>query len=105
MTMKKLCSSRKDEEPFVKMLSALSQEQVEAVKALRLPPPPPPMKRQPISAIEENWGDEKQFGIWIDGERVENEEMKKYQASDFAYHFVSELKENAKNYGKHQATN
>lgn len=93
---------RKGEEPFVKNMADLTQEQVYSIKTLRLPPPPIMMKRPPIQAIVDNWGDPKQFGVWIDEVRVENSEMEKYSAADFSYHFVSELKSNAKNYGQHR---
>lgn len=93
---------RKGEEPFVKKLSELSQEQVESIKALRLPPPPYMAKTKVMQAIVDNWGDTKQFGIWIDEVRVENSEMEKYSAADFSCYFVSELKSNAKNYGQHR---
>jgi len=84
------------EETFVKMLNELSQEQVESIKALRLPPPPPPMKRQPIPAIVENWTDPTIYGIWIDGKKVDNSVMINYKASDFSHHSKSNLYRDAK---------
>jgi hypothetical protein len=93
---------KEGEEPFVKNLADLTQEQVYAIKTLKLPPPPYMAKTKVMQAIVDNWGDPKQFGVWIDGIRVENNEMVKYTASDFSFHFVSELKSNAKNYGTHR---
>jgi murein DD-endopeptidase MepM/ murein hydrolase activator NlpD len=92
----------KGNEPFVKNIADLTQEQVYSIKALRFPPPPIIMKRPPIQAIVENWGDPKQFGVWIDEVRVDNNEMGKYSASDFSYHFVKELKSNSENYGEYR---
>ena len=54
---------RKGEEPFVKNMADLTEEQVYSIKALRLPPPPIMMKRPPIEGIVDNWGDPKQFGV------------------------------------------
>ncbi len=48
----------------------------------------------------ENWRDAK-YGIWIDGVRVKNNNLQKYNAKDFSNYFVSKLHPNARNYGKH----
>jgi len=39
--------------------------------------------------------------IKLDGKRIENAELNRYQPSDFSYYSVSRLERNAKNYGKH----
>ena len=41
------------------------------------------------------------YGVWIDGKRIENITLEKYDKSDFSKVFVSRLEKNAKNYGKH----
>lgn len=88
--------------PIVKSKNDLTQDQILAIHSLKLPPPPPRGKKKPIEAIVNNWHDASQFGVWIDGKRVSNSEMKNYSAKDFAYHFVKELKSDAKDYGKYR---
>lgn len=61
--------------------------------------PWPKIKPTPIQM--ESWKDEKMFGLWIDGKRVDNFILNDYQANDFSHVFVSKLHKNAKNYGKH----
>lgn len=45
--------------------------------------------------------DPKEYGVWIDGQRMENKVISNYKASDFHHFYVSKLKSNAKNFGKH----
>jgi len=45
--------------------------------------------------------DPKMYGVWINNDRVKNEELNKYSNSDFAHFFSSKLERNATNYGKH----
>jgi CTP:phosphocholine cytidylyltransferase-like protein len=49
----------------------------------------------------ESWKDDKMYGVWIDGKRIGNETLEKYDKIDFSMVFVSGLAKNAKNYGKH----
>ena len=60
-----------------------------------------PDKKIPKSEEFESWKNPAEYGIWIDGKRVENTELNRYQPSDFSLYFVSRLARNAKNYGKH----
>jgi hypothetical protein len=39
--------------------------------------------------------------VWLDGKRISNNELTKYQPSDFGLYYVSKLSKNAVNYGKH----
>ena len=41
------------------------------------------------------------YGVWINGERVNNEVLNNYNNTDFAFVFSSKLEKNATNYGKH----
>jgi len=61
----------------------------------------PPEKKSPTVTQLESWKNSKVFGIWLDGKRVENNELNKYKPSDFAHFFESKLMKNATNYGKH----
>jgi hypothetical protein len=90
------------EEPMVKDLKNLSEEQFFAIQALKLPPPPYMGKIKVIQAIVDSWTDPKQFGVWIDDVRIKNNDMTKYSATDFPYHYVNELQKNAKNYGQYR---
>ncbi|MEM7660502.1 MAG: hypothetical protein AAF399_30650 [Bacteroidota bacterium] len=67
----------------------------------KLPAPMKPQKRVPTQADLQNWLDPAQYGVWIDGRRVENEVLKQYQPRDFAQYHASRLMRNAANYGKH----
>ena len=89
------------EDPLIKQVNDISNEQMKIIHSFILPPPPSPAKRAPIKAIVDNWHDPKQFGVWIDGKKVENEVLKNYTVKDFAHHSVSKLYPNAKNYGSH----
>ena len=55
----------------------------------------------PTKEIYESWKTPTEYGIWLDGKRIENSELDRYQPSDFSFYFVSRLARNAKNYGKH----
>lgn len=47
------------------------------------------------------WKDAAQYGIWIDGKRINNSELSNYRRTDFAAYTTSRLMENAKDYGKY----
>jgi hypothetical protein len=49
----------------------------------------------------ESWKSPTEYGVWLDGVRIENSELNRYQPTDFSNYFVSRLARNAKNYGKH----
>jgi bla regulator protein blaR1 len=60
-----------------------------------------PAKRIPSEEDMFAWTKEKKYGIWLDGKRIKNSELKKYQTNDFALFYVSKLEKNAFNYGDH----
>lgn len=76
-------------------------ELTEQEKSLLLDPPSNYIKNPPtkdiINEIKNNSG----YGIWIDGKRVNNNQLENYKASDFSLYYSSKLAKNAKNYGKH----
>lgn len=45
--------------------------------------------------------DPAQYGVWLDGKRVNNSQLKTMQAADIHHYHMSKLEKNAKNYGKH----
>ncbi|MDL2245388.1 M56 family metallopeptidase, partial [Parabacteroides sp. OttesenSCG-928-J18] len=49
----------------------------------------------------EAWKDPTQYGIWLDGKRIDNAELNNYQRTDFAHYMKSRLMANAKDYGKY----
>ena len=59
-------------------------------------------KTVPTQEQFESFKDPNIYGVWIDGNRVNNEELKIYMSTDFSSVFVSKLQSNAKNYGKHE---
>ena len=62
---------------------------------------PAPKEKIPTQEEFESWKDSTQYGVWLDGKRVDNAILNQYQHSDFSNYFVSRLAKNAKNYGKH----
>lgn len=48
-----------------------------------------------------DWQDAKEYGVWIDGKRVENAVLSETSSNDYSYYHISRLEKNAKNYGKH----
>jgi len=60
-----------------------------------------PDAKIPTKEQFESWKVPSEFGVWLDGKRIENAELNRYQPSDFSFYFVSRLMRNAKNYGKH----
>ena len=68
---------------------------------LRVPMPGVPEKNPPTQDQLNAWIDPSKYGVWLDGERIENTTLKNYQPSDLGNYFVSSLTKTAKNYGKH----
>ena len=60
-----------------------------------------PAERIPTKEQLESWKVPTEYGVWLDGKRIENSELNRYQPSDFSLYYVSRLARNAKNYGKH----
>jgi hypothetical protein len=60
-----------------------------------------PDEKIPTKEQYESWKEPSQYGVWVDGKRIENSELNKFQFSDFSHFYVSRLEKNAKNYGKH----
>lgn len=71
------------------------------------PPPPPPPVPGPMKILVPTasnlaaWQDAETYGVWIDGERVENSVLANYSADDFGHYFKAKLTPTAINYGKH----
>lgn len=71
-------------------------------KKEKLPPTPNvPKKNPPTQKQLSDWLDSKQFGVWLDGNRISNSKLNEYNATDFSMYYVSKLEKNAINYGKH----
>lgn len=63
----------------------------------------PPMKsKTPTQQQIETWKDVKEYGVWVDGVRIENSTLSNYRNVDFLNFFESRVLKNAKNYGKHK---
>ncbi|MEL7529753.1 MAG: M56 family metallopeptidase [Bacteroidota bacterium] len=78
------------------------EDMTDAQKRQYLPPPPPkPVISNPSYSEYLSWRDASQYGIWLDGKRIDNSELANYKASDIAMFNVSRLAKNAKNFGKH----
>lgn len=46
--------------------------------------------------------DEKKYGIWVDGQRIQNETISRFSKEDFHHYKLSKLRSGAKNYGVHE---
>lgn len=94
----KIVLFRVDQEPIVKNIKELSLQAQSAIKALALPPRPPMAEKPLTNDIVKNWLDPTVYGIWIDGKKVDNSIMSKYEASDFAHYFKSKVYPSTKGY-------
>ena len=56
---------------------------------------------QPTTEQLLKWQNPTEYGVWLDGKRIDNDRLADYQPKDFGYYFVSKLYRNAKNYGQH----
>jgi len=80
----------------------------EAPAGQALLPPPPPMNWSEVEPLVPtaqqllDWQAEATYGVWIDGHRIKNSELKAYKANDFAYFVSTKLYRNADNYGRHK---
>jgi len=53
--------------------------------------PSPLSKKNPTEQQLAAWKDAKEYGVWIDGKKIKNEELSKYRSSDFDLYLVSRL--------------
>jgi bla regulator protein blaR1 len=65
-------------------------------------PSPTPAKKSPTVEELHDWADPKIYGIWLDGNRISNAELKKYKPSDIALTSESRLLKNAAHYGQYK---
>ncbi|HET9053445.1 MAG TPA: M56 family metallopeptidase, partial [Cyclobacteriaceae bacterium] len=70
--------------------------------AIFLYPPNPPKKQSPTSEQMKAWADPGVYGIWLDGKRIQNEQLAAYKASDIAFSSSSRLLKNAAHYGQYK---
>ena len=61
----------------------------------------PPAKKSPTTVQLQSWTDPAEYGVWLDGKRVDNSILNKYKPADFSLYWESKLAKNAANYGKH----
>ncbi len=48
-----------------------------------------------------DWKDQNIYGVWLDGKRIDNDQLSNYEPNAFGTFFISKLSKNAKNYGRH----
>ena len=110
------CMSEKDGKKFFN-LGSVSKDDLNRLKELFLSMSPEqqetlnftfrrrveliPAEKIPMREEYESWKIPTEYGIWLDGKRIENSELNSYQPSDFSYFSVSRLLRNAKDYGKY----
>ena len=58
-------------------------------------------KIRPTKEQLESFKDPKMYGVWLNGERVNNKVLDNYKNTDFSFISESKLMKNATNYGKH----
>ncbi len=87
-----------------KLYKNLSDSELERFKQNEAEPaylaPPPPRGIVPDNFAEQ-FSDEREYGVWLDGKRIRNSELKKYSADQIHHYWKSVLHRNAKNYGVH----
>ncbi|MES2371700.1 MAG: M56 family metallopeptidase [Bacteroidota bacterium] len=83
--------SEKDREKLVSIYKQMNNEQRNAVKILVVKKGPMPQKITPTDEQFEKWKNSSNYGVWIDGKKVLNEELNKYKASDFSGYNASNL--------------
>lgn len=105
--------------PFILLFLVLSninltgQEEIKEIppppppvkkEAFDRPPPPPPVKafveKRPTAQQLQDWQDEKEYGVWFDGKRMENALLAEMKPADFGWFSVARLLKGAVNYGK-----
>ena len=59
------------------------------------------VKHIPSANQLKEWQNDGQYGVWIDGKRIANEELQSHSSQDFDFYTQSKLEKNAVNYGKH----
>lgn len=58
-------------------------------------PSPTPAKKTPTPEELISWKDSKTYGVWLDGEKISNEDLNKINSSDVSFYTVSRLLGNA----------
>jgi len=92
--------TKEDFDRMIALYQAMSPEQQSIISLV-------PQRRKwvdeniPTKEQVESWKVPSEYGVWLDGKRIENSELDRYQPSDFSCYFVSRLARNAKNYGLH----
>ncbi len=106
--------------PFILLFLVLSNINLTGQEEIKeIPPPPPPVKKEafdrpppppPVQAFVEkrptvqqlqDWQNEKEYGVWMDGKRMQNVLLAEMKPADFGWFSVSRLLKGAVNYGKH----
>ena len=96
-------------------LSSFSKDEIDRLKELFLSMSPEqqsvlkytfqrigvPNERIPTKEQFESWKNPAEYGIWLDGKKIENLELNRYQSSDFSLYTASKLAQNAKDFGKY----
>jgi len=59
------------------------------------------IKKVPTIEQLNRWEEPAIYGIWLDGQKIENETLAQKKPEDFGYYFVSKLMRNAVNFGNH----
>ena len=62
----------------------------------------PPKKNPPTVQEFASYADPAIYGVWLDGKRINNAELAKYQPADIAHVFKSRLLKNAAHYGQYK---
>ena len=60
-----------------------------------------PDEKIPTKEQFESWKVPTEYGIWLDGKKINNSELNRYQSSDISHFLISRLARNTKDYGKY----
>lgn len=61
----------------------------------------PPVRVSPTATQLQEWAGSSKYGIWMDGKRMENQDLANYKTEDIALFNTSRLSKKAINYGKY----
>lgn len=66
-----------------------------------VPAPTIPSKMKISQSLINEWKDSNTYGVWLDGKRINNEELNVLYPDEIAFFVKSKLEKNAINFGKH----
>lgn len=83
--------SAEDEARMLAIFKQMNRQQRQEAKVGFSKRSTPFKKAVPTDALMEKWKNPSDYGVWIDGKKVDNSALNKYRASDFSHYYASNL--------------